>query len=187
MLGRWDYGPHAPVPKYGTAESYRAACEWLDALCETVEDWGCGTAAAKPYFKRAKYIGVDGSPGYADVIDDLRGRRSVADGILLRHVLEHNYDWPLVVVNAARSCRWLAIVFFLEPRRFTEVSSVSEGGIPNLHVSETLLCRVLDGEGFIGRSVTIPRDDGSPHKHEWVQFWENPVAIKPASRIGGRA
>lgn len=171
MLGKWDYS--VPPPMYGIKESYKRAAAWLDEICPVVEDWGCGAAAAKPFFKKSRYIGVDGSAGYADVIDDLRHRLSSVPGILLRHVLEHNYDWPLILENAIRSfqCR-MSIVFFLALGEYTSLSSVNLDGVPNLHVSRIGLERSL-GEAKIRYSVVeLPRNDGTEHKAEWLWLCE---------------
>lgn len=166
MLGRWDYSRPAPV--YGTLASYERAAAWLDGVCPVVEDWGCGAAAAKPYFKKSRYVGVDGSGGHADVVADLREYTSAVDGILIRHVLEHNYDWPLVLENAIRSCRRLTIVFFLKLEDYTTVSSINPDGVPNLHVSRIVLEHMLGKSGMAFTTVTVPRNDTSPHKSEWL-------------------
>ena len=47
-----------------------------------------------------------------DVVADLRDYRSEVHGILMRHVIEHNYDWQKVLDNALASCSKLALVIF---------------------------------------------------------------------------
>ena len=169
MKGKWDYQT-SPAPVYGPPASYHAAAEFLDDYGRIVEDWGCGAAGARPFFKNAKYIGVDGSPGFADVVDDLRTRSTSAWGILLRHVLEHNYDWAKILDLAAQSCRKLVIVFFLEPTPFTAMSmhGCNPNGVPNLHVSRILVDEILRAHGFTVSEMTILRGGVSPHTHEWI-------------------
>lgn len=115
MKNRWNYAGLGQV-QYGIEDSYRLAAEWLDIPGWTVEDWGCGCAHARRYFTQAKYIGIDGSQNdYADVCgEDLRFRDSKPDGILLRHVLEHNEDWRTLLANAIRCAqKRLTIVLFI--------------------------------------------------------------------------
>jgi len=59
---------------------------------------------------------VDGSQNnYADVCPvELSQRCSNTDGLLLRHVLEHNENWKVVLENAIRCCkRRLVIDLFI--------------------------------------------------------------------------
>lgn len=170
--GLWDYSSSAASgkpPVYGTVQSYALAAAYLDGHCDTVADWGCGAAGARPYFKKSKYIGVDGSPGYADVVADLRAYHGKTAGILLRHVLEHNYDWVQVLQNAlGAATHRVAIVLFLEPQPWTKLLCLSGtgGDIPNLHISSTVLQAALSG--WQVTATVLARSDTSPHKHEWL-------------------
>lgn len=106
----WHYdGTRSPFP-YGDDDlSYRKAAEFLGD--GPVEDWGCGTAWAKRFFSNG-YIGIDIAPGFADHIVDLRTYVSGVDGILLRHVLEHNWEWKTILMNALHSANKVALVIF---------------------------------------------------------------------------
>ena len=98
MLNKWNYDPQGEVC-YGQEIVYQKA---RDFLGDTVEDWGCGTCWAKRYF--TNYKGIDGSPHpNVDVIADLTTYTSKADNILIRQVLENNYDWKLILANAVKS------------------------------------------------------------------------------------
>lgn len=116
MIGKWDkWYKNVKTPgsfRYGNTKTYQLAGDFL-ADCETVEDWGCGTCGFKEHCK-GKYIGVDGSKTpFTDVVADLRTYLSRADGIMMRHVLEHNYDWKDVLLNALHSFeKKLCIVLF---------------------------------------------------------------------------
>lgn len=115
MLGKWDEW-YKKINKmgsfrYGNTPSYQLAEDFLSGL--KVEDWGCGTGG----FRRvhtAEYIGIDGSKNpFVDVVVDLRHYRSKVPGIMMRHVLEHNYDWEKVLENAVRSFKKrMCIVIF---------------------------------------------------------------------------
>jgi hypothetical protein len=88
--------------------TYEPGLRWLLETCETIEDWGCGMAWARRHVPAGRYKGVDGSPAageFADVICDLRDYRSDVDGIFMRHVLEHNRDFPVILGNVMASFR----------------------------------------------------------------------------------
>lgn len=118
--GKWDGwyaglkgdGNEGVKTKYGAATTYQIAGAFL-AGCREVEDWGCGRGGFKS-FCTARYIGVDGSQTpYATKIAELGVYRSSVDGVLLRHVLEHNYNWPPILKAAVESFRSkLCVVLF---------------------------------------------------------------------------
>lgn len=93
--------------KYGQDDiTYERGMSWLDETCATVEDWGCGPGYAKRFLHNAAYKGIDGSAGHGvDEVADLRYYRSGPDGIFMRHVLEHNVDWHMVLGSALSSFR----------------------------------------------------------------------------------
>jgi hypothetical protein len=71
---------------------------------DTVEDWGCGRGSFRQFCISPNYIGIDGSKTpFADKIVDLCTYKSTAPAILIRHVLEHNYNWEQIVSSAVRS------------------------------------------------------------------------------------
>jgi hypothetical protein len=132
----------------GSIWSYLSAGEYLDGL-PVVEDWGCGHAFARQFFPNSRYIGVDGSGPWCDEVDDLATRTSHPDGILLRHVLEHNEDWPRILTNALRCCRRKIMVCLHIPMK--EETTVNKPyrperghrGIPVYHLGRTELEQVL--------------------------------------------
>lgn len=102
-------------PMFGT-ETYEKPLNWLLETCDTIEDWGCGMCWGRQYVPEGRYKGVDGSPAaeeFADVICDLRDYKSKVDGVFMRHILEHNWDWPIVLRNAMDSFekRFVLILF----------------------------------------------------------------------------
>ena len=118
--GKWDKwyerlkgdGLEGGGTKYGAAITYQFAAAFLGG-CKDIEDWGCGRGGFRAYCP-GNYIGVDGSrTPYATKIAELGGYRSSVDGILLRHVLEHNYNWPPILEAAVQSFRKrLCVVLF---------------------------------------------------------------------------
>ena len=106
MLGKWDkwYKGVKTMKFGGDTTTYKLAADFLADMAE-VEDWGCGTGGFKRFYK-GKYTGIDGSATpFVDKIDDLRTYRSNVDGIMMRHVLEHNYDWKDILAGAVSSFR----------------------------------------------------------------------------------
>jgi GT2 family glycosyltransferase len=112
---------------YGIEETYKKAIAFIDG--GPVEDWGCGTTYARKLVTN-KYTGVDGTPDYCDVVADLAKYKSNTHGILLRHVLEHNFLWEDILKNALASCKMLAIVVCTPFAETTRLLSFDEFGIP---------------------------------------------------------
>lgn len=130
MTWPWDYSATEPFP-YDDERAYREGMPLL-ADCETVEDWGCGTAWAKRY-REGAYVGVDMAPGYADVVADLRTYRSDVDGIFMRSVLEHNHDWRAILDNALASARKRLVLVLFTPMQPATVNIIdTPNGIPNI-------------------------------------------------------
>jgi len=111
---------------YGVEETYKKAADFLEG---SVEDWGCG----KAYFRnfcRGTYKGVDGTPDGCDSVVDLARYTSNTDGILLRHVLEHNFDWLKILKNALTSAKRIAIIVCTPFVDTTKLLYIDEWGIP---------------------------------------------------------
>lgn len=162
MKGRWNYQGLGQVC-YGVTASYPAAAQWLDQPGWTVEDWGCGCAFARRFFALAQYVGIDGSQNeFADVCgEDLIERKSSPDGILMRHVLEHNERWPELLDNALRSFqKRLVIVFFIPFGPETKVINRSTDpkylGVPDIQFKrEDIMDRL---QGVFHHSETVDSD-----------------------------
>ncbi|OHA87802.1 MAG: hypothetical protein A3A96_00550 [Candidatus Zambryskibacteria bacterium RIFCSPLOWO2_01_FULL_39_39] len=108
MLGKWDgwYKDAKTMGafRYGDTITYKLASDFL-ADTKEVEDWGCGTGGFKRFYK-GKYVGIDGSKNtFVDKVADLSSYRSDVESIMMRHVLEHNYDWQNVLARAVSSFR----------------------------------------------------------------------------------
>jgi hypothetical protein len=135
-LGRWD-GRHAALERiepYGDSESYRIGAEYLRD-CVTVEDWGCG----KGWFSKFRthgYVGIDGSRSpFASQVADLVEYSSSVDGIFMRHVLEHNYDWKRILHNALRSFRSRMVLVIYTPwstGETKEIVFIERVGVPEI-------------------------------------------------------
>jgi SAM-dependent methyltransferase len=154
MMGRWDYGEAEPFA-YDAEESYRKGMAYLDGH-GTVEDWGCGTAYAKRFVKASKYIGVDGSQSrFVDTVADLQTYRSDVDCIFMRHVLEHNYGWRLILQNAVQSFRERMVLILFTPFAEHERKAGEHDrkigdndGIPDLSLRRDEIVAFFDGLSF---------------------------------------
>ena len=137
---------------YGIEETYRKAANFLDD--GPVEDWGCGKAYAKRFFSQP-YKGVDGTPDGCDLVANLAQYTSNTHGILMRHVLEHNFDWEIVLKNAVASAERIAIVVCTAFSEETHLLYIDEHGIPIFSFRKEDLTRhfpayteeVITGEG----------------------------------------
>ncbi len=113
-VGKWErnYEGLTEIKTYADETSYRLAAEFM-ADVGPVEDWGCGSGGFR-LFCKSEYIGVDGTKNkFVDKVVDLATYTSDAEGILLRHVLEHNPAWEKILANALRSFgKKLCIVVF---------------------------------------------------------------------------
>ncbi len=160
MLNRWadSEGKYSWPLKYGDDQSYQKAIAFLDGP-GILEDWGCGGAYAKRFVKFATYRGVDGSMGaWTDAQVDLTAYRSNADYILIRHVLEHNFDWERILRNALESARKkLCLVIFtpLLPASDTErfrTIAMNANGTPDISFRLGALIDILGPSSGMGIS-----------------------------------
>lgn len=163
MEGLWSFPEEVPWP-YGDETTYVKAMEFL-ADCAIVEDWGCGTGYARKYANGSKYIGVDGSKSrFCDVVADLRAYRSGPDGILIRHVLEHNHDWRRILENAVASFRKkLAIVIFTPFSEGTVQIATNWSDIPDLSFRRQDLLDVFAGNPYTEETLETGTQYGKEH------------------------
>jgi hypothetical protein len=149
-VGKWDKwyeelsGEPPSAFRYADTVTYLMAAAFM-ADVEEVEDWGCGAGGFKR-FCHGRYIGVDGSKTpFADKIVDLETYTSSVDGIVMRHVLEHNYNWEKILKNAVKSFRRkLCLVLFTPfsgPSGTTEITHNREHGVdvPDLALPQALI------------------------------------------------
>lgn len=143
-----DSAPSAFV--YGNTITYEKGYSFLKT-CKKVEDWGCGAGGFKRFFLQNKdaYVGIDGSTTpFADIKVDLVTYKSDTDGIYMRHVLEHNYEWKQILRNALHSfrekmCLVLFTPFSSETRKIAD--NLYQGvDVPDLSFSKEELISVFD-------------------------------------------
>lgn len=137
-VGKWTSGHagHTEPYCYGDSKTYEVGAAWLDGL--SIEDWGCGLGGMR-LFHKGDYIGIDGSASkFVDVIADLETYRPHPgpEGIFMRHVLEHNENWQVILGNALASFQKRMVLVLFTP--FSETTrqiawNVGYGdGVPDL-------------------------------------------------------
>jgi hypothetical protein len=134
MVGVWDnaYSHYVGKPKvYGDPTTMEVAAAFLAAPeVRVVEDWGCGFGGFSKYVaEHQKYVGIDGSLSpFARLHVDLTEYKSSADGILVRHVLEHNRQWAKLLDNAVTSFgHRMVLVIFTPFQEETGIIKTHEG------------------------------------------------------------
>ena len=107
--------PTEPGPFDLYTDSFKLGAEWLSG-CKEVEDWGCGKGAFADIATKLKVTSLDGSKTpFADKIVDLAKYKSSVDGIFMRSVAEHNFQWEEILTNLAESFKKKAFVQFYTP------------------------------------------------------------------------
>jgi hypothetical protein len=135
---------------YGDTLTYKMGAEFLSD-CQPVEDWGTGAGGFKRF--RPNAIGVDGSnTPYADKIEDLENYRTYCEGIFIRHVLEHNFNWETILENALASMTKKLFLCIFTPMSSKESFEIKEGSaenkaygidVPNLSLSGSSILRLI--------------------------------------------
>jgi hypothetical protein len=151
-LGKWDplYGrmqaSDSPL-LYGDPTTYLMASSFFVDV-EDVEDWGCGGGGFRHFCLSRRYVGLDGSrTPFADKIVDLCDYRSTAQGVLLRHVLEHNNDWRSILTGAVQSFRKKLCVILFTPfsEQTNDIASNRMIDVPDLSFRREDIEQFFDG------------------------------------------
>jgi hypothetical protein len=201
--GKWNkaYEGLSERSPYGDTTSYHAAERWLSG--QSVEDWGCG----KGYFQTihiGDYFGIDGSETpFANHVEDLTTYKSDSESILLRHVLEHDFNWLKIWENALQSARSrIALILFTplvngETKQQDFDQSV---GVPDLSpdCNQILICALKAGKELLhvehiksetryGKESILIFGEKQPKPANSLipkiihQFWDGP--LQPPSKL----
>jgi hypothetical protein len=168
-----------PSPYDDDATTYMRAGAFLSGP-GLVEEWGCATTWGKR-FVGAPYRGVDGAEGvdefWGAVRADLRTYRSSVPKILMRHVLEHNWEWRAILQNALASFTdRMVLVLFIEPSDdgdFDVPGAAWDDGPnhpPGLMLDAADLTRLLDGSGARWTREDVIGGRCPPFNHEIMYF-----------------
>jgi hypothetical protein len=144
-VGKWDQW-YECLPSttgafvYSDTITYELGSDFLSD-CRVVEDWGTGAGGFKRF--RPDAIGVDGSntPHAEKKYIDLVRYTSSCDGIFMRHVLEHNYEWPSVLRNALQSASQKICIVLFTPMVDTESKEIAHNKMHGVDVPDISLGR----------------------------------------------
>ena len=158
--------------KYSDTVTFEKGFKWLKS-CETIEDWGCGAGGFKRFFTedvKNKYVGIDGSiTPFSDVKADLITYTSCTQGIFIRHVLEHNYEWAKILDNALKSftekfCLVLFTPFFESTQQIRH--NASDGiDIPDISFSKTDITNIFSQNDCVYTLESLHTDTGYGIEH----------------------
>jgi len=157
---------------YGDTVTYEKGYTFLKD-CNKVEDWGCGAGGFKRFFKdnsSPEYIGVDGSiTPFANIKADLTTYVSSVEGIYMRHILEHNYEWKSVLNNACKSfTSKMCLVLFTPFTEITkEIAHNKKHGVdvPDMAFSKEDICSVLTQNNISYSIETLTTNTGYGVEH----------------------
>lgn len=169
-IGRWAtrYDQNDAQEPYGDTVTYLMAAEHLQGLA--IEDWGCGVG----WFRRfhdGPYIGVDGTKTqWSDVVDDLVTRVSETPGLMMRHVLEHNEEWPSVLSNAVLSAQERLVIVTFIPSGSGEVLSryPAMGDVPNIAIPHSAIDDALNEAGWTFEKSTFATETQFGTESIWL-------------------
>lgn len=159
MLNKWDrwYAGLTEPEAYGDTVTYEEGARWLTD-CAQVADWGCGKGWLRRFVGSDCYVGIDGSASpFADVIADLRTYQAPTEGVFMRHVLEHNYDWPAVLANACASAseRLFLALFTPLADQTTEIAYAEDPGVPDISFALADLTVLIENHGLRWDAETV--------------------------------
>lgn len=149
-INKWNiwYKDLKNIEPYGDTESYKIGSDFLFD-CEQVEDWGCGKGWFRLFLDRnSKYIGLDGTFNkFVDKHVDLETYTSNVDGIFMRHVLEHNYNWKIVLQNALKSFKKKMVLIIFTPwseDKTKQIGFTDSVGVPDISFLKDDIINMLD-------------------------------------------
>lgn len=164
-------------PKIGDSISFSKGFEWLQS-CKTIEDWGCGAGGFKRLFHSSipiKYIGLDGSDTpFADQKLDLiyyrRTDNDLVPGIFMRHVLEHNYQWKDILLNALSSFSEKFCLILFTPFSDSDTKEIAHNAphgvdVPDLSFNLNEITDILQQHNCIFTLETINTSTGYNVEH----------------------
>jgi hypothetical protein len=135
---------------YSDTVTYTKGYEFLND-CQVIEDWGCGAGGFKRFFNdnQIKYIGIDGSiTPFSDIKADLTTYKSTTEGIFMRHIIEHNYEWEKILHNSFSSfTKKMCLVLFTPFSENTlEIAHNLTHGVdvPDMSFSKNELLLIID-------------------------------------------
>jgi hypothetical protein len=174
MLNKWDYSVVSDVCYADVdQQSYKKAAAFLG---DSVEDWGCGTAWARRFFKN--YRGIDGSAHRnTDEVVDLVDYTSNVDNILMREALEYNLAWKKILNNIKASFNKKFCLIISTPfadkthvETYYEARTKNGGTIPEIRFNKTDILNEFPQPEFKISEETIKTNH--LYNQDWILYVE---------------
>lgn len=174
-----DLYTSAGVPQEypGGSESYKLAGEFLGGE-NLVEEWGCATTYGRQFIP-APYRGVDGAKSkFNDVTADLTQYKSDVPNALIRHVLEHNWEWRTILDNFLGSFTNRAVVILFIPLGDQDINRSFENRVempqspPGLQLDQASFFDRIYGPGLRVRKDRVLKNETPPFGYERLFFLE---------------
>lgn len=158
--------------RYGETITYELGYKFLKD-CSTIEDWGCGAGGFKRFIKEddnITYRGIDGSiTPFANIQTDLTSYTSDTEGIFMRHVIDHNYEWAKLLDNACKSFTKKMCLILFTP--FTETTKeIAHNLMHGVDVPDISFCKkditdILDNNNITYKLESINTSTGYGIEH----------------------
>lgn len=171
--------------KYGDTITYELGYNFLKS-CNKIEDWGCGIGGFKRFIKdkdNIEYVGVDGSiTPFANIKADLTTYSSNTDGIFMRHILEHNYEWKKILNNACNSFnKKMCLILFTDFSDNTgEIAHNLKHGVdvPDLSFNKNELIEIFEKYNIKYKLQTLNTNTGYNIEHIFF-LYKNETLLNP--------
>jgi len=153
MSGSWDTDKIPPEP-HGDPKSYELAAELFDGM--SVQDWGSGEGYFKYLYGDSAYTIGDKPGPWIDEVADLTEFTSNTPGLMMRHIVEHSYDFDKILRNANESFTKLMILVLSTPMSSSKPYALtwkSESEVPDISFRHRFLATYFPGCDF--RSTDI--------------------------------
>lgn len=144
---------------------------------ELVEDWGCGAGYARKFI-HAPYRGIDGiTSNFAEERVSLSTYRSSVPRIFMRHVLEHNWDWRVILENMLSSFTDRAVLILFIPPGEQDLnlsaSDYSDQSLwPGLQLCEKDLVEIMSSHQDVSVRYDDLKTDVAPYGWERIYYLE---------------
>ena len=158
--------------RYGDTITYELGYMFLRD-CKKIEDWGCGMGGFKRFIKaedNIEYIGVDGSnTPFLNIKADLTEYKSSTEGLFMRHIIEHNYQWEKILHSAFSSfTKKMCLVLFTpfsETTKEIAHNLIHGVDVPDISFCKNDLVEIFKKYNITYKLETITSDTGYHIEH----------------------